>query len=63
MTAMQQLIYRMDNDILLPSNWREKYLQKEKEQLEQFWINNQFNTESETFEKQYEELAIKQPNI
>lgn len=32
-TAMQQLIEKMENDIILGSNWREKFLEIEKQQI------------------------------
>jgi hypothetical protein len=32
-TPMQELIEKFDNGILLPSNWREKYIKKEKQMI------------------------------
>lgn len=39
-TPMQELIEKLDKNILLPSNWREKYLKKEKEVMIKFASDN-----------------------
>lgn len=38
-TAMQDLIDRLNNDELLPNNWQEKYLDKEKKQITDAFID------------------------